>query len=111
MLTDILQFVFGGIGAIIYGFPLYMTSRKEDGFDAGANFAYAVFVGIIFGGLLAPVFGHSWKWLVNPTPYPLAVGLGLLANPITPLIIERGKAFFNLAADIAAGRFFQRNDK
>jgi len=49
--------------------------------------------------------------LVNPTPYPLAVGLGLLANPLTPLIIDRGKAFFNLAADMLSGRFFHRTDK
>jgi hypothetical protein len=109
MLTDLLQFVFGGVGAIIYGFPLYMTSRKEDTFEAGANFMYAVFVGIVFGGVLSPAFGNRWSWLVNPTPYPLAVGLGLLANPLTPLIIDRGKAFFNMAADIISGRFFQRN--
>jgi hypothetical protein len=109
MLTDTLLFVFGGVGAIIYGFPMFMASRKEDRFEAGANFVYAVFVGVVFGGLLTPGIGHSWHWLVTPTPFPLAVGLGLLANPVTPLIIDRGKAFFNLAADMLSGRFFQRN--
>jgi succinate-acetate transporter protein len=109
MHSEIINFLFGGIGAIIYGFPLYMTARKEDTFEATAMFVYSVFVGIIFGGVLAPWIGYSAKWLVTPTAFPLAVGLGLLANPVTPLIIDRGKAFFNLAADMLSGRFFGRN--
>jgi hypothetical protein len=111
MLQDIFSALFGGVGAIIYGFPVYMASRKADDvpFESAANFAYAVFVGAVFGGVLPSAIGGHFKWAIQPTPFPLAVGLGLLANPVTPLIIERGKAFFNLAADLLSGRLFGRN--
>lgn len=109
MLSDALNFLFGGIGAVIYGFPTYMTARDESTFKAGAHFVYAVFVGVIFGGVLTPAIGHRFAWIAEPTSYPVAVGLGLLANPVTPVIIDRGKAFFNLAADLLSGRFFGRN--
>lgn len=110
MLEDVVSAVFGGVGAIIYGFPVFMASRKTDvPFEAAANFVYAVFVGAVFGGVLPSAVGKNFAWAIDPTPYPLAVGLGLLANPVTPLIIDRGKAFFNLAADLLSGRFFGRN--
>lgn len=109
MQSDLLNALFGALGSIIYAFPVFMTSKTEQSFERSANLGYAIFVGAVFGGVLTDAVGAEWQWTVKPTSYPLAVGVGLLANPLTPLIIDRGKAFFNLAADVFSGRFSKGN--
>lgn len=105
-----LLFVWGGVGAAMYGYPLYRVARKTEPVgEAFANLVYVIFVGAVFGGLLPPMLAANdyMAWTVKPVPYPLAVTLGMMANPATPLIIERGKGFLNMFFDLVSGSLFR----
>lgn len=92
-----LLYLFGAIGAAFYAFPTFLASRSAEDthYIALSTLLFSVFVGGIFGGVVTPFLGHRWPWTIDPVPYPLALGVGLLANPLLPLIIERGKALFD----------------
>lgn len=88
-------FLLGGLGAACYAFPTYLQDRAAKEPYGFWTFAFAVLVGIIFGGVFTPFIGSRAPWTVDPEPYPLAFVLGLMANPLLPRIINRGKAIFN----------------
>ena len=90
-MTDILLYVFGAVGAFIYAFPLYLTaaSAVPPGRFAVAVLTFSVFVGAMIAAALVPLLGARWPFLVDPAPYPLAVGVGLAANPLVPLFVRK----------------------
>lgn len=90
-MTDILLYVFGAIGALIYSFPVYLAALQ---LVPPARFAAVVLVFSVFvGGVIAPVLvlilGHRWPFLIDPEPYPLAIGIGLGANPLVPIFVRK----------------------
>jgi hypothetical protein len=88
---DILLYIFGGVGALIYSFPVYLAAMglEPPSKFALASLAFSVFVGAIIAPVLVQILGHRWPFMVLPEPYPLAVGIGLAANPLVPVFIRR----------------------
>ncbi len=86
-----LLYLFGGIGALIYAFPMYLAAASADppGRFALTVMFFSVFVGAILSPVLVPMLGHRWDFLVQPEPYPLAVGVGLASNPLMPIFIRK----------------------
>lgn len=95
--VTLLCFVFGGIGASFYAVPLYLKTRHaaEDPFTL-PMLLLAVSVGSVFGGVLVPFIGAKAPWTVDPIPYPLALGVGLLANKWLPRILDKGMGVLDL---------------
>lgn len=90
-MSDPLLYVFGAVGALIYSFPQYLAalSANPPGRFALISLAFAVFLGSVFAPVLVPLLGHRWPFLVVPEPYPLAIGIGLVANPLTPIFVRK----------------------
>jgi hypothetical protein len=88
---DPLLYLFGGIGALIYSFPMYLASASAvpPGRFAFVVMLFSVFVGAVLSPVLVPLLGHRWPFLVEPEPYPLAVAIGLGANPLMPIFIRK----------------------
>ena len=96
ILDKAILFCCGGIGAFLYSFPVFLSCRKADcSWTCYLVLIYSIFTGAIFGLFLTPFIGHKWSWTIDPVPYPLSIGVGLLANPLLPKIIEKGTAIFN----------------
>ena len=102
------QFVFlalcGAFGALLYSFPIYIAALKSvpPGRFALAMLGFAVIVGAFAAPILVPLLGHRWPFLVEPEPFPLAVGVGLAVNPISPILIKKLTGWadsFNLGAN------------
>ena len=90
-MNDLLLYVFGAVGALLYAFPMYIAALS---LDPPAKFAlHMLLFSVFIGALLAPSFTlllGSWKpFLVTPTPYPLAVGIGLAVNPLAPIVLRK----------------------
>ncbi|WP_260597804.1 hypothetical protein [Sphingomonas endolithica] len=88
---DTLLYLCGGAGALIYGFPVFLAAIQT---DPPTRFAlvvliFSVFVGMIIAPVLVPMLGHQWSFLVSPEPYPLAVAMGLAANPLVPIFVRK----------------------
>lgn len=94
-MESVYLFLLGGVGAICYAFPTYLQGRTAGEPYSLSTFVFSVFVGVVFGGVLTPFIGKAYPWTVDPEPYPLAFVLGLMANPLLPRIINRGKAIFS----------------
>lgn len=90
-MNDIMLYVFGAAGALIYAFPLYLASlgAVPPGKFALAVLAFSVFVGGLIAAALVPLLGNRWPFLVMPSPYPLAIGVGLAANPLVPVFVRK----------------------
>jgi len=91
MMTDPLLYLFGAVGALIYGFPMFLAaiSTVPPTRFALASLAFAVFLGSVAAPVLAQILGNRWSFLVDPQPYPLAVGIGLVANPLVPIFVRK----------------------
>jgi hypothetical protein len=90
-MNDHLLYIFGAVGALIYSFPMYLAAASS---VPPAKFAlvimmFSVFVGAMLAPVLVPLLGHKWNFLVDPEPYPLAVGIGLASNPLMPIFIRK----------------------
>lgn len=90
-MTDPLLYVFGAVGALIYSFPLYLSALNlvPPGRFALPVLIFSVFVGAVLAPILVPMLGGRWSFLVDPEPYPLAVGIGLGANPLVPIVVRK----------------------
>lgn len=90
-MRDVLLYLFGGVGALIYGFPMYLAaiSLVPPARFAIAVLLFSVFVGTMLAPVLVPMLGHRWSFLVDPEPYPLALAIGLVANPLAPIFIRK----------------------
>lgn len=90
-MNDFLLYIFGGVGALIYAFPMYLAaaSAEPPGKFAFTVMLFSVFVGGILAPVLVPLLGHRWSFLVDPEPYPLAVAVGLASNPLMPIFIRK----------------------
>jgi ABC-type Mn2+/Zn2+ transport system permease subunit len=99
MLETVLIFVCGAVGALIYGFMDYLRDRNSDDHDAFVKLLFAVGLGSVIAGVFTPslaevntiIFGiHvNFAWLTRPRPYPLALTIGVLANKLVPILIEK----------------------
>jgi len=88
---DPFLYLVGAVGALIYAFPMYLASagKVPPPHWPLAALLFAVFTGAVLSPLLVPTLGHRWPFLVDPEPYPLAFGVGLLANPIVPVVVRK----------------------
>lgn len=103
MVETAILFLLGGAGAMFYAFPVFVAARRagQDGYSF-TILCFSIGVGALFGGVLTPWIGARAPWTVDPEPYPLALVLGLLANPLLPRIVDRGTQIFN-ALSIGGG--------
>lgn len=96
MTDEAALYLFGAIGAAFYGFPLYLASRKNKDEAFGLPILlFTIAVGSVFGGVVTPFIGAKAAWTVDPSPVPLALGVGLLSNKWLPKIIEKGVTWFD----------------
>lgn len=88
---DPFLFLVGAIGALIYAFPMYLASagKVPPPHWPLATLIFAVFTGAVISALLVPTLGHRWDFLVQPEPYPLAFVVGLMANPMVPVVVRK----------------------
>ncbi len=86
-----LLYLFGAIGALIYAFPMYLAAAAAvpPGKFAFIVMLFSIATGAILAPLLVPMLGHRWGFLVQPEPYPLAVAVGLLCNPLIPIFVGK----------------------
>jgi hypothetical protein len=81
----------GLIGALMYSFPVLIAALKAvpPGRFAWTSMTFSVVVGAACAPIFVPLLG-AWKpFLVQPEPYPLALGIGLAINPLTPIVLRR----------------------
>lgn len=81
----------GALGALLYSFPILIAALKSvpPGRFAWTSMAFSVVMGAAMSPILVPLLGHRWSFLVQPEPYPLAVGVGLAVNPIAPIVVKK----------------------
>jgi hypothetical protein len=86
-----LLYLFGGVGAMLYAFPMYIRAISAVPPEKFAliMLLFSVFSGAMLSPVLAPMLGHRWSFLVQPEPYPLAVVIGLGCNPLMPIFITK----------------------
>lgn len=90
-------FLMGGLGALIYGLIAFHKDYETKGWkSASVTLASVVFTGIVFGGVFTPAIGHKYPWAIQPASEPLALAVGLMANPVLPFIIEKGKGLLEV---------------
>ena len=95
-MSDLILYVFGGVGALLYAFPMFLAARKAGDADALPIFVMALVIGAVIADPLVAVIGAHFPWTVRPDGRPLAFATGLLVNPvaqplvktIAPLIVE-----------------------
>lgn len=81
----------GALGAMLYGFPILIAALKAVPPDrfAWVSAVFSVLVGGAMAPILVPLLGNWKPFLVQPEPYPLAVGLGLAVNPLAPILVRK----------------------
>lgn len=81
----------GALGALLYSFPILIAALKAipPGRFAWTSMVFSVVVGAAMAPILVPMLGSRWDFLVQPEPYPLAVGVGLAVNPLAPIVVKR----------------------
>lgn len=81
----------GALGALLYAFPIMIAALKlvPPGRFAWTSMGFSVLVGGLMSPILVPLLGSRWPFLVQPEPYPLAVGIGLAINPLAPIAIKK----------------------
>ena len=81
----------GALGALLYSFPILIAALKSvpPGRFAWTSLGFSVGVGAMMAPILVPLLGSRWSFLVQPEPYPLAVGIGLAINPLAPIAIKK----------------------
>lgn len=91
MHTHLLLAACGAVGALMYSFPILLAALKAvpPGRFAWTTALFSVFLGAALAPIFVPNLGAKWPFLVQPEPYPLAVGVGLMVNPLTPIIVRR----------------------
>ncbi|WP_267396201.1 MULTISPECIES: hypothetical protein [unclassified Sphingomonas] len=95
-MNDLILYVFGGVGALLYAFPMFLAARKAKDGDALPIFVMALVVGALVADPLVGVIGAHFTWMVRPDGRPLAFAIGLLVNPVAqplvktlaPLVVE-----------------------
>jgi len=90
-MNELLLLLFGAIGGALYSFPMYIAaiSLVPPGRFALAIFIFSIFVGAVMAPVFVPMLA-GWKpWLVQPSPYPLSVATGLVANPLVPIFVKK----------------------
>lgn len=95
-MIDLILYVFGGVGALLYAFPMFLAARKAGDGDALPIFIMALVVGALVADPLVAVIGAHFAWMVRPDGRPLAFAIGLLVNPVAqplvktlaPLVVE-----------------------
>jgi hypothetical protein len=90
-MSDYLLYLLGGVGALIYAFPMWLAavSTVPPARFAFTAMLFAVFVGAVLAPALVPLLGHRWPFLVEPEPYPLALAVGLACNPVMPIFVRK----------------------
>jgi len=94
--NDLILYAFGGVGALLYAFPMFLAARKSGDADALPVFGLALVIGAVIADPLVAVIGAHFPWMVRPDGRPLAFAIGLLVNPvaqplvktIAPLVVE-----------------------
>jgi hypothetical protein len=85
--NELILYVFGGVGALLYAFPMFLAARKAGDGDALPVFILALVVGAVIADPLVVVIGAHFAWTVKPDGRPLAFAIGLLVNPVAqPLV-------------------------
>lgn len=81
----------GALGALLYSFPILLAALRAVPPTRFAWLAamFSVLIGATMAPILVPLLGHRWPFLVEPEPYPLAVGIGLAINPFAPIIVKK----------------------
>ena len=95
-MSDLILYVFGGFGALLYAFPMFLAARKASDADALPIFMMALAIGTVLADPLVAVLGVHFAWMVKPDGRPLAFAIGLLVNPVAqplvktlaPLVVE-----------------------
>jgi len=95
MFSDPFIYLCGALGAAIYAVPVLLAalSSVPPGRFAYFSLGFAIVVGTVCAPLATSALGNWKPWLVVPTPYPLAAGVGLLANRLVPLIMNKAVAY------------------
>ncbi len=93
-MNDPLLYLFGAVGAVLYAFPMYIAAISVTPPAQPPRFAlvmllFSVFVGGIVSPGLTLMLGYIKGFLVKPTPYPLAVAVGLAINPLSPIFLRK----------------------
>ena len=95
-MSGIILYVFGGVGALLYAFPMFLAARRSGDADALPVFVVALVIGAVIADPLVALIGAHFPWTVRPDGRPLAIAIGLLVNPvaqplvktIAPLVVE-----------------------
>ncbi|MEG3084817.1 hypothetical protein U1707_14280 [Sphingomonas sp. PB2P12] len=87
-MSDIILYVFGGVGALLYAFPMFLAARRASDADALPVFVLALAVGAIIADPLVAVLGSHFPWMVKPDGRPLAFAIGLLVNPVAQPLVK-----------------------
>lgn len=84
----------GCFGAAMYAIPVYLGAMRQVPPEkyAWVALAFSICVGTVTPRLLIPTLASRWPFLVVPEPYPLALGIGLAINPLTPILLRRALA-------------------
>lgn len=85
--------LWGAIGSAMYAVPILIQSLSAvpPTKFAWVSLGFSIVVGALMAPILVPILGSRWDYLIHPTPYPLAVGVGLAINPVTPIFINKIK--------------------
>jgi hypothetical protein len=86
--NELILYVFGGVGALLYAFPMFLAARKGGDTDALPVFVVALIIGAVVADPLVAVIGVHFPWMLKPDGRPLAIAIGLLVNPVAPLIVK-----------------------
>jgi hypothetical protein len=85
----LILYAFGGVGALLYAYPMFLAARKFGDAYALPVFGLALVIGTVIADPLVAVIGAHFPWMVRPDGRPLAFAIGLLVNPVAqPLVVE-----------------------
>jgi hypothetical protein len=78
----------------MYGIPVFIAAIRQVPPErfAWLSLSFSMLVGAVAPRLLIPTLAARWPWLIVPEAYPLALGLGLAINPLTPILLRRAMA-------------------
>lgn len=91
MPTFVILALCGALGALLYSFPILLAALKSvpPGRFAWTSMVFSVIIGAAMAPILVPLLGSKWEFLIQPEPYPLAVGIGLAVNPLAPIVVRK----------------------